>query len=444
MGLFGVRRCGGGSGVKVEDQHFVRTIGYYLLVICCVVVAYVAGIASYPIVYPLAQPFFGFLGTPMLNAPVPDPEDMTVFWEAWHLLDRDFYGTKPDGSARRYGAIHGLVNAFADPYTRYEEPVQSIISGEQFCGCFGGIGATIEQVESTFLLHPLPEQPAAVAGVLDGDRLLQVDETVITAEMTIDDVVRLVRGEVGSEVKVVVQRPALATTTAVNVANASGAPATPASQLETLSFVIERVELQTPSMEWRLLDDDPATAMIGYVRHSQFTANSPEEMRRALAELQERGAKGYLLDLRGNPGGPVDAALQMADMWLEEGLLLIEEHANGEREEFRAEAGTAVGDAPLLVIVDAGSASASEILAGALQDHGRAQLVGEQTYGKGSVQLRYELADSSSLYVTNAQWFTPDHHKIAGTGLTPDIPVEAGTDPLPVAVTTLLQLLANQ
>lgn len=421
----------------------MRTIGYYLFVIFFVLAVYIAGIVSYPVVYPLAQPLLGLSGTRYI-APVPDPEDMTVFWEAWHLLERDFYGAKPESPQRRYGAIHGLVSTFDDPYTRYEEPRDSIISGEQFCGCFGGIGATIAQEDGHFLLEPVADQPAAQAGVQSGDRLIQVDDTVLTADMTIDEVVRFVRGEVGSEVKIVVQRPSAASTTPVNVANASGAPVTPASELETLSFVIERVEIQTPSMEWRLLDDNPATATIGYIRHTQFTANSPEEMRKALSELKEQGADRYILDLRGNPGGPVDAALQIADMWVDEGLLLIEEHANGEREEFIAEAGTEVDNVPLVIVVDGGSASASEILAGALHDHGRARLIGEQTYGKGSVQLRYELADDSSLYVTNAQWFTPQHHQIAGVGLTPDIAVNAGIDPLPIAVDVVQQAVAVQ
>jgi carboxyl-terminal processing protease len=255
-------------------------------------------------------------------------------------------------------------------------------------------------------------------------------------------VVNLVRGEVDSTVTIVVQRPAIAPTTAVNVASANGTPAARLSDLETLRFVITRTELQTPSMEWRLLDDDPTTATIGYIRHTQFTANSAEEMRTALAELQAAGAERYLLDLRGNPGGPVDAALQMADMWLDEGLILIEEHANGEQERFEAESGTAVGNVPLVVLIDGGSASASEILAGALQDHHRAQWVGEQSYGKGSVQLRYELADKSSLFVTNAKWFTPDYHEIAGTGLTPDIVVEPGVDPLPIAIESVQQIVA--
>lgn len=414
----------------------MRTVLLYLLFIGSLLFAYVAGFLSYPFV----QPLLGVAATPSVIANSADPVDMSVFWEVWQLLDRDFYGEKPGGTERSYGAIQGLVDKFGDPYTRFEEPVQSVATGGIICGCFGGIGATIEQTDNGYILHPLPDQPAALAGVLDGDQLIQVDETPVTLALSSDEVVALVKGEVDSEVEITVQRAITEPTTAVNVASANGTPTPALSQLETLRFVIKRVELKTPSLQWRLLDDNPETATIGYMRHTQFTANSADEMRTALHELQAAGADRYLLDLRGNPGGPVDAALQMADMWLDDGLLLIEEHANGEQERFEAHAGTEVGNAPLVVIVDAGSASASEILAGALQDHRRAQLIGEQTYGKGSVQLRYELADKSSLFVTNAQWFTPDHHKIAGTGLTPDIVVAPGVDPVALAIESVLQL----
>ncbi len=422
----------------------MRTILFYLLLISALLFAYVAGLVSYPVVQPLLgsaiQPLLGEVATPTPLINSADPVDMSVFWEVWQLLDRDFYGEKPAGTERSYGAIRGLVEKFGDPYTRFEEPVTTTATGAALCGCFGGIGATIEQTDDGFILHPLPDQPAALAGILDGDRLIQVDETVITLGLSIDEVVALVKGEVDSNVEITVQRAVSEPTTAVNIANANGTPTPALSQLETLRFVIKRVELKTPSLQWRLLDDDPKTATIGYMRHTQFTVNSADEMRTALQELHAAGAARYLLDLRGNPGGPVDAALQMADMWIDDGLLLIEEHANGEQERFEAHAGTDVETAPLVVLVDAGSASASEILAGALQDHRRATLVGEQTYGKGSVQLRYELADKSSLFVTNAQWFTPDHHKIAGTGLTPDIVVEQGADALAVAIESVLQI----
>ena len=251
------------------------------------------------------------------------------------------------------------------------------------------------------MLHPLAEQPAAQAGILDGDRLLAVDDSEVTPEQTVDEVVALIRGPVGTQVTLVVER---------------GPDAATAEH----TYQITRAEIQTPSVEWKLLTDDPQTADVGYLRQTIFSERSPEEMRQALSELQAAGATRFIWDLRGNPGGLLTTAVEQADMWLESGTILIEEKADGERKTFAATAGTLVGDAPLAVLVDGGSASASEIVAGALRDHGRAQLVGTQTYGKGSVQLIHELADQSSLHVTNAQWLTPNGQQISGKGLTPD------------------------
>ena len=176
---------------------------------------------------------------------------------------------------------------------------------------------------------------------------------------------------------------------------------------------------------------------MGYLRQTLFSERSPEELRQALTELAAGGATRYIWDLRGNPGGLLTSAVEEVDLWLESGTILIEEKAGGMRKTFAATAGALVGDAPLVLLVDGGSASASEIVAGALRDNGRAQLVGEKTFGKGSVQLIHELADQSSLHVTNAQWLTPSGQQISGKGLTPDIVVAEGGDPLQAAIAAL-------
>ena len=397
----------------------MRTIPLYFALIFSVIISYIAGLVSYPLEEPL---WHDIIAPPPVAVATVDPADMGLFWHVWHTLEVDFYGEKPNVDSLRYGAIRGLVNAYNDPYTRFEDPPQSVESHEYFCGCYGGIGAGIEARAEGFVLLPVPDQPAAQAGILEGDILIQVDEQMVTPELTIDEVVRMVRGEPESKVKLVVHRPG----------------ADP-SVINTLSFQITRIEIQTPSMEWRLLDDDPKTQTIGYIHHTSFSENSAEEMQKALTELQAAGAQRYILDLSGNPGGPVDVALQIADMWLDAGVMLIEEHANGKEDVFNATAGGEAVAAPLVVVVDGNSASASEILAGALQDQKRALLVGKQTFGKGSVQLRYTFEDKSSLYVTNAHWFTPDRHQISGAGLTPDVLVEEGGDPLAVAITSLQQ-----
>jgi carboxyl-terminal processing protease len=384
-----------------------------------------------PILIVFALIFYGlgYFSYPMLNAgPTSaaaaqsdhNPIDMQIFWEAWHLLERDFFGEKPEDKNRVYGALRGLAQSFQDPYTVFVEPQPRELERDDLRGSFGGIGATIEPATNGFVLHPQRGQPAEEAGILEGDLLRQVDGRPVTTTMSVDSVVALVRGEVGTTVELAVERMA-------------------ATGSEVLTFTVMRAEIQTPSMEWRLLDEPNATS-VGYIRHTIFSERSADEMRTALAELKEAGADRYILDLRGNPGGLVDAAVQIADLWLDGGVLLIEKHADGAEKTFEGQPGSVAGDAPLTVIVDGATASASEIVAGALQDRGRAKLIGEKTFGKGSVQLVYELSDQSSLHVTNAQWFTPDRHQISGQGLTPDVVIEPGSDPLPQALALLKEV----
>lgn len=375
-----------------------------------VVLAFVAGYAAYPLLHPAAAP--------ALEA-APQTRAMANFWQVWDLLDRDFYGVKPDAQTRTYGAIAGMVERFGDPYTYFVEPQPRALERDQLAGKFGGIGATLEQTDAGWLLHPLPDQPAARAGILDGDRLLMVDATPITTTMTSEAVVHLVRGDPGSQVTLRVARTL-----------AGG-------EEEEMTFTVTRAEIMTPSIEWRLLDDDPRTADIGYLRHTIFSERSAEEMRQAIVELQAAGATRFIWDLRGNPGGLLDVAVTMADFWLDSGVILIEAKADGTRKEFAATPGQLAAAAPLVLVVDGASASAAEIIAGALRDHGRARLVGSQTFGKGSVQLIHELGDQSSLHVTNAEWLTPRGQQISGRGLTPDVLVAEGEDPLAAAIAAL-------
>ena len=377
-----------------------------------VVLAFVAGYAAYPLLHAIP------LG-PAVTGQVTQQQEMGQYWQVWNLLERDFYGEKPADEERTFGAIAGMVQSFGDPYTFFVEPEPRELERDQLAGKFGGIGATLELSDTGWVLHPLPEQPAARAGLLDGDVLIAVDGAPITGTMSSDAVIALVRGEPGTTVELRVRRAA------------------PGEAARELAFTVTRAEIETPSMEWRLLDDSPQTADVGYIRHTLFSERSADEMRRAVEELQAAGAHRFVWDLRGNPGGLLNIAVELADMWLDEGIILTEAKADGTRKVFSATPGQAAGTAPLVVIVDGGSASASEIVAGALHDHGRAQLVGSKTYGKGSVQLIHELADRSSLHVTTAQWFTPDGTQISGQGLAPDIAVAEGDDPLPAAVAAL-------
>ncbi len=386
----------------------MRHLPIYLVLIVMIGLAFGVGYVSYPLLHMTPQ-------TAMAPAIAPGGEgDMAVFWEAWRLLERDFYGNKPTATQRNYGAIRGMVESFDDPYTFFVEPQPRQLERDELAGKYGGIGANVEASADGYILHPVEGQPAARAGLREGDLLLMVNGQEISAQMSIEEVIALVRGPVGSRVTLAVRRMA------------AGAD-------EEVTLHITRAEIYTPSIEWRIIGE-PGDPPIGYIRHTLFTERSADEMRQAIEELSVQGVTGYILDLRGNPGGLVDTAVKIADLWLDDGVVYIERRADGSEAVQQAFPGMAAGDAPLAVIVDAGSASASEIVAGALQDHGRATLVGEQTYGKGSVQLIHELPDQSSLHVTNGQWLTPNRHPIDGYGLQPDVPVEPGIDPLPQAI----------
>lgn len=373
--------------------------------------AFVAGYAAYPLIH--VQP------APALESSSTEASALAEFWQVWHLLERDFYGVKPDATKRAYGAIAGMVASFGDPYTYFVEPQPRAIERDQLAGKFGGIGASLEMTDKGWIVRPLPDQPAAKAGVRDGDRLLKVDDTPITAQMSSDEIVFLVRGVPGTDVLLSVER-----------LSAQGA-------IETHSIAVTRAEIVTPSIEWRLLDESPQTADIGYLRQTLFSERSADEMRQAMEELRTAGATRFVWDLRGNPGGLLNAAVELADMWLDEGVILIEAKSGGERKEFTATSGQVAASAPLVLLIDGGTASASEIVAGALRDHGRARLVGSTTFGKGSVQLIHEFADQSSLHVTNAQWLTPEGGQISGQGLAPDVMIGEGEDALAVGIAEL-------
>jgi len=367
-----------------------------------------------------------------------DPATLNLYKEAWEALDQNFYGGAPDTTERIYGAIRGLVESYADPYTFFLEPEPHEIEHNSLQGRFGGVGAEIEATEAGYVLNPLRDQPAAQAGIHAGDLLIRVDETSVTRDMTVDEVVALIRGPIDTEVTLVVRHT-------ITPAESQGDPVFRAGAREERTFTLTRAEIQTPSMDWRLLNraelpaDQPA-ARIGYIEHRLFSDRSPDEMRTALDELQAAGADRFILDLRGNPGGYVNAVVAIADMWLDGGVVMVEERVNGEEQVFETSSETVVDNAPLVVVVDGASASASEILAGALRDHGRGLLLGEKTFGKGSVQIIHELSDQSSIHITNAVWFTPNGHRIDGAGLVPDVVIEPGSDPLPQAIDAVLGL----
>jgi carboxyl-terminal processing protease len=329
-------------------------------------------------------------------------EQLNVFWEAWRVLEQDFFGELPSAQERTYGAIHGVLVLLDDPYTIFVEPQPRELERDHMRGSFGGIGVDIwYDAEGRLVLSPYPDSPAAEAGILAGDILLAMDGQQITPETTIDDVRAYLHGEQDTLVTLTLMR-----------LDDDGSP-TPSFDL-----AVTRREIRVPSVTWRSLDRAPS---VGYIHIQGFTERTDEEVIDAINGLKEKESAGLVLDLRDNYGGLISPAVDVASQFLRDGAVMIEERRNAEEKTYPVRPGGIALDSPMVVLINGNTASAAEIVAGALQDHERAPLIGERTFGKGSVQLIYDLSDGSSLHVTTAIWLTPDRHRIEGRGLTPDV-----------------------
>lgn len=327
-------------------------------------------------------------------------EAMGLFWEAWQHVDNNFIGERPTAKERAYGAIRGSFALLEDPYTVFIEPQVREQERESLSGTFGGIGAVLQRNEAgEMLLLPTPDNPAANAGILTNDILLAVDGQSVTPEQTVQQVAELIRGEKGTVVVLTIRRAATA-------------------EIEDVS--VERGDILIPSVSYRLLAD----TTIGYIQLTRFSGESSKEVAQAITALQSEGAQQLILDLRHNGGGLLDAAVAVSDLFLDGGVILRQVSQNDDEQLFNAHRTTAAAEMPLALLVDGGTASAAEIVAGALQDNERAILIGSPTFGKGSVQLIYDLSDGSSVHVTSARWYTPAGNQLDGQGLTPNIAVE--------------------
>jgi carboxyl-terminal processing protease len=334
----------------------------------------------------------------------PSADRGALLWDIQSILEKEYVNpSKLDEQQLLYGAAHGMVDALGDRHTQFVEPVQAKILDEDMTGSFEGIGATVTMIDGRLVLAEiLPESPALKAGLKADDVVLEVDGVPLAGKSELD-AISLIRGPKGTVVRLLIERPAVDEPFVVPVTR-------------------DKVELLT--VETRILDGN-----VAYLRLTEFNAVSTKRVRNGLRSLLREKPVGLILDLRGNPGGYLQMAVDIASEFLPaDTLVLTEEERDAPAKEYRASRGGLATDIPLVVLVDGGSASAAEIVAGAIQDHGRAQLVGMPTYGKGSVQITHTLKDQSSLRVTIALWFLPNHETLDGVGLQPDIQVEYTAD----------------
>jgi len=331
--------------------------------------------------------------------------DLSEFWRVWELLEEKYVSASSTDSLsiddRIEGAIKGLVGSYKDPYTVFLPPSEASMFEEDISGNFGGVGMEVGIRDSLVtIIAPLPNTPAAKAGLLAKDVIIEIDGTS-TEDMNIDKAVRLIRGEVGTEVSLKIYRQ---------------------GETEFLDFVIIRDEITIPTVETERQGD------VFIVSLYSFNALAESKMQNALREYAQSGANKLVLDLRGNPGGYLQSAVAIASYFIPSGKTIVREnYGEGLAEDSYRSQGRLLGDfnpENMIVLIDGGSASASEILAGALQEHGIAKLMGEQTYGKGSVQELLNLRSGASLKVTVARWFTPNGVSISENGLTPDYSID--------------------
>lgn len=312
------------------------------------------------------------------------PGSFPILTQAHSILAANALAKLPDPPALEYGMIRGMLQAFNDPYTVFVDPPQHKIEAEQLQGSYGGIGARLERDAQSFVrLYPSPGSPATKSGVQEGDRLLKVDDLAVTHEMDITTVDAALRGQVGQIVRLTVAR---------------------APDYSPAQVSIPLAEFSLPSVTWNLAPEDPAT---GIIHVSIIADTTPAEIQKAWADLKTRKAARLILDLRNNGGGLVEAGVDVARLFLKDGTVIQQQYRGQPVQTFTVDQPGALSGLPLVVLVNKGTASAAEIIAGSLQARGRAKLVGQGTYGKDSVQLVFDLKDGSSLHVTAAKWWAP-------------------------------------
>ncbi|MBI3115487.1 MAG: S41 family peptidase [Candidatus Kerfeldbacteria bacterium] len=349
------------------------------------------------------------------------PADPSIFRRVWDLIDQEYVGQPVDDQQLYYGAVKGIVDVLGDRYSSFFSPRPSEAFKESLDEtAFDGIGAELGVRDETLVvIAPLPGSPAEQAGLRAGDAILAIDG-VTAIDMTVDEAVERIRGEGGTTVTLTVGRQ---------------------GETEAFDVALVRATIVVNSVRWEMRAT-PAGQPVAYVRISHFTEETPQLFAQAVQEVLLNQPAAFLLDLQNNPGGFLDASIQVAGHFLAENTpVLIEERVNDATVTLRTSGTPTLAGVPAVVLVNEGSASASEILAGALQDYDAATLIGEQTFGKGRVQTFEEFADGSSLKLTVATWATPLGRQIDGKGITPDIVVEPDNAALDASLDRALQFL---
>ena len=331
----------------------------------------------------------------------PEDLDFSLFWEAWHKIQQEYVNPGDiDTQELIYGAISGMVESLEDPYTIFFDPQDTKKFLEDVGGSFEGIGAEIGIREGQLqIIAPLEGTPAQRVGLRPGDKIIKIDGAS-TIDITIEEAVTLIRGPRGTEVSLTIMRD---------------------EWDSSKDFMIKRAVIEVPSLKWELKEEN-----IAYIKLYHFSEKIDQDFKEIATEILKTPAEKIILDLRGNPGGYLERAQDIAGWFLEKGQVVVIEDFGGkiEQEIYKAKGNSKFSDYPLVILINQGSASASEILASALRDNRGIKMIGETSFGKGSVQKLEQLTDGSSLKITIANWLTPNEELITDKGLEPDIKIE--------------------
>ena len=354
-------------------------------------------------------------GTPSFESPEDLPPEFSRLTEVWYILKRDHFDRKDmDSKILSDGAIRGMLLAMDDPYASFLTAEQFEIQSQDYKGFFEGIGAHVSMRDNRIVIvAPIPGSPAEAAGVLAGDIILGIDGES-TQGLTLLEAVSRIRGERGTLVVLSILHE---------------------GEDMPQEISVERNVIKLDSVQMRMM-----TGGVGVFTVTEFNANTYEQLEKAFTRFQTQSGKGMILDLRNNPGGLLNSVFQVADAFIDSKLIVYEVDSKGNRKNWNASRGGFALDVPLIVLTNRYSASASEVLAGAFMDHNRAIIVGDKTFGKGSVNTLEKISDGSGIYFTIAKWYTPDGKLIEGEGLVPDVDLiqmdtlESGQDALDVAL----------
>lgn len=340
--------------------------------------------------------YLGQTEKPIIRPPVQEKADLTLFWETWDLI-KEKYVDKVNDQDLIYGAIKGMVNGLKDPYSAFMTPEESKQFSEDMQGSFEGIGAEIGIRDNILtIIAPLAGTPAEKAGLKPADKIIKINDQ-LTAEMTLNEAVRLIRGPKGTEVVLTILRDG-----------------------DSKEIKIIRNKIDIKSVKLEIKENN-----LVYLNISSFLQDTSQEFALAAAQILILKPKGIILDLRNNPGGYLDQAVEVAGWFVNRGeVIAIEDFGNNRKIEHKAFGNASLKNYPLVVLVNQGSASGSEILAGALRDLRNIKLIGEKTFGKGSVQELTNLENNSSLRLTVAKWLTPARYSIHEKGLEPDVLIQ--------------------